>query len=355
MIEEPPLPEGLHGHPWRSHSPALSRTPPTMLAPEELSLLHWLAARHYSGEGVIVDGGPFLGGSTHALAAGLAENPAAPSGRPAIHSFDLFNTTSEFFDPNFALYGLRPGESFLPLYRQHLAPFLARIAIHEGDLLRQSWSGGKIEILFLDCAKTPALHDHAVKIWFPHLIPGRSVLVQQDYGYWHYSWGNITMEVFREHFVVLDDLPDASRVYLCTREIPAEKAGRLTYASLTGDERLRCMEAALKTVTREDFRSRMLVNHAIEASQQGRADLCREIVLSIFTTPRVDLVDAVVAQLFPEYANLRPPKPRHSLGFKLKRETRRVLRQFGLVGADERNAARHSEGSARTTLNPQIR
>lgn len=294
------LREKLRGKPWAGHKAALPQTPPTMLAAEELQLLNWLAAHHCTGEGLIVDGGCFLGGSTYALASGLAANPAAANRGAVIHTFDLFNTTTDSFDPSFAVHGLKPGEPFLARFRENLAQHLGRIEIHEGDLLGQTWGVEKIEILFLDCCKTTALHDHAVKIWFPRLIAARSVVIQQDFGWWHYSWGNIIMEAFKEHFVVLDDLPNASRVYLCVKEIPEEKAARLSYASLGGDERLRLMEDSLKTVTRGDFTSRMLVNYAQEANQLGRHELVQKILLSIFASPRADLVNPVVVKMFPD-------------------------------------------------------
>ena len=293
------LPETLRGTPWRSHKAALPQMPPTMLSEGELRLLHWLTSTYYTGQGLIVDGGPFLGGSTTALAAGLVANPAAPAGR-VIHSYDLFNTTTDFFDPTFSLYGLKPGESFLEIYKKNLAPYLDRLDIHEGDLMRHSWGGEKIEILFLDCAKTPELHDHAVRIWFPHLIPGRSILIQQDFGWWHYQWGNIMMEAFKDHFVILDDVPHATRAYLCVKEITPAKAASLTYCGMPGDERLRLMEEARKVPTNDEYAVRMRVNHAIEANQQKRPELLRDLLLGIFTAPRAELVTPVIVKLFPD-------------------------------------------------------
>jgi ribosomal protein L20A (L18A) len=293
------LPEALRENPWRSHKAAMPDLPPTLLAREELQLLHWLTSRYYTGEGVIVDGGCFLGGSTYALASGLAENASvAKAGKP-IHSFDIFNTTTNFYAPTLAQYGLELGESFLDIYKRNVSAFLDRIEIHEGDLLKQSWGSEKIEILFLDCCKITALHDHAVKIWFPQLIPGKSILIQQDFGWWDYSWGNIMMEVFKDHFVVLDDVPVASRMYLCVRAISEEDAVRRTYASLSGDEKLRYMEDSLKTVSREDFKAWMTVNHALEARQLGRKELLSEILASILSLPCADLVIPVIVNEFP--------------------------------------------------------
>jgi hypothetical protein len=138
-----------------------------------------------------------------------------------------------------------------------------------------------------------------VKIWFPRLIPGKSIVIQQDFGWWYYSWGNIMMEVFKDHFVILDDVPVASRVYLCTKAITEEQASRLTYASLSGDDRLRHMENAVKTVSREDFKVRLMVNYAQEAQELGRKELLQKILGSIFSSPRVELVFPFVSTAFP--------------------------------------------------------
>ena len=44
---------------------------PSMASRNEKSLLYWLARHVYTGFGVIVDAGVFLGGSTNAFATGL--------------------------------------------------------------------------------------------------------------------------------------------------------------------------------------------------------------------------------------------------------------------------------------------
>jgi hypothetical protein len=55
------------------------------------------------------------------------------------------------------------------------------VRVHEGDLLANGWSGDPIELLFVDFSKTWALNDFIVKEFFPSLIAGRSVVVQQDF------------------------------------------------------------------------------------------------------------------------------------------------------------------------------
>ena len=49
-------------------------------------------------------------------------------------------------------------------------------------------------MLFVDIAKTWALNDVVIEQFFPRLIPGRSVVVQQDYAFAFRPWVAITME-----------------------------------------------------------------------------------------------------------------------------------------------------------------
>src|SRR5688500_18477258 len=102
------LPESLAGHPWRDHAADLDGQPPTMLQQQELQLLHWLASSYFRREGLIVDAGCFLGGSTCALARGLAENPLAASHNKLIHSFDVFSTDGNRWFDQLAKFDLKP-------------------------------------------------------------------------------------------------------------------------------------------------------------------------------------------------------------------------------------------------------
>jgi len=59
---------------WRRYSEKSRYAVPTMLSEEEIRLLRWATHEYYEGEGEIIDAGCFLGGSTMALAEGLARN-----------------------------------------------------------------------------------------------------------------------------------------------------------------------------------------------------------------------------------------------------------------------------------------
>jgi predicted O-methyltransferase YrrM len=235
----------------------------------------------------------------------LAENAAlSRSDRAAtkrIHSYDIFSTGENRWFDHLVQFDLKPAQSFEDRFRQNIAPHGNQVEVHAGDLLEQWWNGEPVEILFLDICKTAELHDHATRTWFPRLIPGRSILIQQDYGWWNYYWGNIMMEVFQDHFAVLDDVPVASRVYLCTKAISQAEADEKIYGNVSADDKLRHMEAALASVGQSSFRDYLLMNYAMVAETLGRSDLVQETLRRILATERAEATAPEAVRRFPQY------------------------------------------------------
>jgi SAM-dependent methyltransferase len=232
---------------WRNQPlpPACSRVA-TMLIPEELRLLNHLAQDVYSGAGAIVDAGSFLGGSTVALAEGLRRNRGwkrSVEGKP-IHSYDRFEvedwTRGVYFPENVAA-----GTSFRERFDQNIAPYADLVEVHAGDICEQQWNGGPIEILFIDVAKHWTICDWLTWQFFPHLIPGRSFVVQQDYLYHHWvAWLHVTMELYADYFEYVCDTEVNSVVFLNTKRIPPNVLRRNSVESLTVDERCTLMDRA---------------------------------------------------------------------------------------------------------------
>ena len=235
------------GTDWRQQPvPAASANVPTMLVPDELRLLHHLAENCYAGLGVIVDGGSFLGGSTIALADGLRRNPRRRrlGEEKVIHSFDRFEveewTRGVFFPESTAA-----GASFRAQFESNIAPYADLIDVHAGDVLDYEWTGGPIEILFIDMAKHWKVCDRVTWQFFPHLIPGRSIVVQQDYLYHHWvGWLHVTMEFYAEYFEYVCDTDVNSVVFLNTRQIPPSVLRRNTVESLSFEEKMSLMDRA---------------------------------------------------------------------------------------------------------------
>jgi hypothetical protein len=208
---------------WRDESLELD-VPwvPTMLSPHERRLLYLLARDFAEDDAAIVDAGCFLGGSTVALLAGVRDRQEPWRGEP-IASYDRFRveeyTIPKFFrdDP-----AIRAGDSFRERFDSNVAGFDVPHVVHEGDITEIGWSGGPIDVLFLDVLKTWEINDAVLRDFFPSLIPGRSVIVHQDYGWGWLPWIPITVELMRDSVGLIDGMRYGSHVFLLERNVPVE-------------------------------------------------------------------------------------------------------------------------------------
>lgn len=57
----------------------------------------------------------------------------------------------------------------------------SKVTLHRGEIGGMCRTGGPVSILAVDAAKGAAVADHVAAEFFPALVPGRSVVVQQDY------------------------------------------------------------------------------------------------------------------------------------------------------------------------------
>ena len=207
------------GRPWRAVPEAdlgAAARVPTMLTPEEGLLYHWLG-RRAGGVGAVVDLGAYAGGSAARLLSGLAL-----SGRDFhVHSYDRFRSSRVFW----ARY--LPGEplpeaddaDLLPVVRRHLSPWEGHVTLHVGDIGQMRWTGGAVNILSVDAAKGSAMADHIAAEFFPALVPGRSILVQQDYLMAVQPWLSAQMVGMRDQFLPLAHVPRVGMVFLCVAPV----------------------------------------------------------------------------------------------------------------------------------------
>jgi hypothetical protein len=225
--------------PWRDLTlPPDAVGIPTMLSKTERKLLYGLARDYAQGDAAIVDGGSFLGGSTAALLAGVRDRGQAWTG-PPVASYDLFRVekyTLEKFFPDAAV-----GDSFRPRYDAHVERFDVPLDVHEGDITQIGWSGEPIDVLFLDVLKSPEITDAALRDFFPSLLPGRSVIVHQDYAAHYTPWVPIMVELMWDSLTLVDWMEWGSHVFLLERDVPAG----IGVASLDLDTRFELLERAI--------------------------------------------------------------------------------------------------------------
>lgn len=189
----------------------------TMLSDSELRMLHWLARNMPRPPGAcIVDAGCFLGGSTVALASG-----GRSGGHPTpIHSYDMFLAPNDAYSQR--LIGNRSvGASVFDLYEANVAPWRDLVTPHVGDFMTAPPPDEAIALLFVDLTKTWELNDRMVQQYFPKLIPGASIVIQQDHNDHSCPWANITMEYYSSSFEYLGD-DSSSRIFLCTAPVEVD-------------------------------------------------------------------------------------------------------------------------------------
>ena len=245
VFQRPPSDDAIVSGEWRARAlaPAVQDVP-TMLVPDELRLLQYVAEDWYSGQGAIVDAGSFLGGSTVTLAEGLQRN-LQRRGQPEsrlIHSYDRFEVEDWTIGPFFEA-DVRPGESFKSRFERNIAAYADLVEVHSGDVRAFPWMGGPIELLFVDIAKHWRVCDWISWQFFPWLIPGKSLVVQQDYLYHHWvAWLHVTMEYYADYFEYVCDTEVNSVVFRNTRRIPPDVLREHTVESLSLDEKIALMD-----------------------------------------------------------------------------------------------------------------
>jgi Methyltransferase domain len=211
--------------PWRAPDAQAGSYALGMLGLDERRLLYHLARDNYTGEGAVVELGAFCGASTCCLAAGLRDNPLA-AGR-SVDSFDNF-IASEPYLVDFLRTQFREtvelGKSFEAIHRRSIAPFADRVRVHKGNLLDQTWpANDPIEILFVDVAKTLALSGKVLTEFFMRLIPGKSLVIQQDFYHPTAFYLPVVMHFLSDYFTIIEAGRDWSVVFKLETAIPREK------------------------------------------------------------------------------------------------------------------------------------
>ncbi len=187
--------------PWQGLDPTVlaSADPvPTMLNQEERQMYYWLARDYLQDAGTIVDLGSYVGGSTACLAAGCE----AGGKSSAIHSYDRFEIHNAERKARLLSLGVPDflDADILPAIQTMLSPWKSRIHLYPGDIRKMGWSRGPIELLIIDAAKHANTGDHIASTYFPHLIPGRSLVVHQDFLNIRQPWIAAQMSLLSAYF-----------------------------------------------------------------------------------------------------------------------------------------------------------
>ncbi|HEV2187201.1 MAG TPA: hypothetical protein VGR70_08330 [Stellaceae bacterium] len=290
----------LSAKPWENYPiPEHVFLPRGMIGFEERRMLYWLAAEYYGGAGVVVDAGAYLGASSFALAAGLAHSRHRASQHATVHAYDRFVASDDYVRDDISL-NFSPVDldyDYYPVFEFQTALHRDRIVAHRGDFLEASAPQSPIEILFIDVAKTDALNNRLVARYFTQLIPGKSVLLQQDYYQAWYPYIPITMEYFRDWLTVADaNVDDSSRLYLLTAKVPQRVLQRFLDGLSLAEE----SELLRRAIERDSGRARMMLRvaevlHLVD--RQGRQDEARAAAIALRRDPEFQPDAYYAAQL----------------------------------------------------------
>jgi glycosyltransferase involved in cell wall biosynthesis/ADP-heptose:LPS heptosyltransferase/ubiquinone/menaquinone biosynthesis C-methylase UbiE len=221
----------------------------SMISLDERKLLFGLAKNYWHGIGAIIDAGCFLGGSTLSLGMGVLANKKKiynSNNHKFIHTYDLFTTDDHQSGSYLKKFGdFHPGDSFRTIFDKNTLEVSSTIIVSEGDFNNFHWNCERIEILFIDIAKSWELNDHIIKEFFPYLIPNHSIIIQQDLIHPTCPWLAITMEFFSDYFELVDYAPYNSIVYRLKKEIPVGLFNDTVISKLPNDTKLMLMDRAV--------------------------------------------------------------------------------------------------------------
>ena len=256
---------------------------PTMILPPEQHFLFLLARDYYSGEGDIFDGGICLGGCTSCFAQGLADREDLPE-RHLIHAYDQAIVT---VPPFFEKLGVHRefGESTADLITAYIAgmPRNERIRFHCGDILQQEYPE-RIEIMFLDVCKTQDINFGMQKL-FSRLIPGKSVIVHQDYTHPWNPYIHATMGYLDDYFEVIGPVWFNSMVYLLKKEIPEDRLAYDAYANEPVDVLRKYILMQSRRMTHPAQVTELYLAVALMYDDKGAAAQCLDCLQKIQDRP----------------------------------------------------------------------
>lgn len=236
---------------------------PTMLSDEECKLYVWLGQHWGVKDQAIVDLGSFIGGSTARLAAGAKGSGAQ------IHAYDRFTANEPTKRGQLYNKGIAPfeGDDILELSKELLAAFAPDVHHHKGELAKATWDGTPISILTLDASKDPSKMDIMADTFFPSLVAGQSVIVQQDFLHWRQPWVPAQMELWHDHFLPLATVPEDTVVFLCTKTPSAADLETRRVGPTSDEELLELIKQARRRY--QSFLPRERLDRAIKAVRKN--------------------------------------------------------------------------------------
>uniref|UniRef100_A0A7C3VK76 Class I SAM-dependent methyltransferase n=1 Tax=Planktothricoides sp. SpSt-374 TaxID=2282167 RepID=A0A7C3VK76_9CYAN len=221
---------------------------PTMISQEERRYLYWLGKSVWSGEGIVLEIGPWLGGSTVCLAAGMKDSNNENHKKLKV----IDNFIWREFMAKRANLPIQPGNSFEPFFCENISDYASIIDYYvralpdeeiKGDIeaANQRYSQGEkveifegtdqpLEIVFIDGAKSWQGLRYLLQTINNNLIVGKTYLVCQDYKYWGTYWVPLMITKLEKYLKPVHNVLDSTTVtFRLVANIPVEILEDLPY------------------------------------------------------------------------------------------------------------------------------
>lgn len=189
-----------HDAPWLDAKISHSQIP-GMISEEEKRYYKWIG-QFYTGEGSVIELGPWLGCSTFYILEALRKNPNFKGKK--IYVYDDFVWRSAWMDRYYPSDDHpQDHEDFKYLFDRFTAPdkdFIVanrrRLSTGEleenfGDIIKPydkiidipplQWGDDPVEILFVDVGRTIDVNEAWWRVFFPYFIPNKTLIVMQDW------------------------------------------------------------------------------------------------------------------------------------------------------------------------------
>ena len=224
---------------------------PSETTPAERALLFDYFQHRWPGEGTVVEIGPFLGGTTRAMAWGMTCNPRLAPGA-ALHTFDRFD---EYYSSEQLRRTIEPlvrsgvftkdhaddlcqVANFERLFQAIHSPhdYARLVQLHNSPLpdlpgeidtsrsLDVLNTTGELTAVFVDGCKSWASTHYAMKFLLPRLRTGTPVIFQ-DFGWYTCFWITSVVHALRD-FLEWDTHADATYVFHLKRPITANDVAK---------------------------------------------------------------------------------------------------------------------------------
>jgi hypothetical protein len=182
-----------------------------MTTQEEQDYCRRYVQTQYTGEGEILELGPWLGSLTIPMATGLLRREY-PIPHRKIHTVDTF-IWQEWMNKHAdgMLYEFKVGELFLKEFIERIGWLAPLVVIYRMELEKLLWDK-KIEFLCIDAMKSRELADAILAKYYTYLIPDVSVVFHQDFKYSGCPWIPEIHSKLKDYFKIIYDAPNSCGV-----------------------------------------------------------------------------------------------------------------------------------------------